>query len=1704
MVEQTIVAYLRGPGHSRHPLTVEYVEGTRASPVITISLVTPYASPQPPALCIEFSARPHRDSPQGAWFGLPMQGLYTYLAFAEKPNAKAWWSRRGASYSRSTRPFFQPGAIELNADGGAYHRYRIVDGEPLSEHDTPVPWVDEPTGVEVSSPEEYLGPVEERTLEDPCRSWWQPSDSQRIHFFFPTEQGVPARGVAEATYDASLQHPVIGPVSPIEPGSGYTEEPEALLFIYNDPFPVSTGLTECTSAGFSGDTALAVSQGSLKWWGVNSAIGASGSGGVYDPEPAAQEGAAAAYAWRLANAGSNAGSTFVTAKPTLVGGHLSFAASGDLTAPTENGGSGAPAVGFMRLPRPPHGNRLPSFDDVFHPWPSAVGDGTGNSLGSRPYVTMLPGVQTSTGNGLLYRHMPWQTRAVDHGFGYEGSASIQYVGPGLAPHTLSVAASVVANGITRVSRSGLLKHSSGKWFSPFFRSSQRGSWTPLPRTVVTTGSTPSPFNSVTTVTVTDGSPIETRDYVVVARTAGQGYRVAGPSLAWEEFGGSHISVRFASGQGYTFLWTGEGQEVEYAIDVAPSQESDLGPFFATSFGGFRHSESAIFYGRVTPPQVISVNGGGQGAIAEVVEYSDPRSPFTPYCFDTLSDTVDPVGGLAVDTSGRLRAVRGGWLFEPEAFKDFPVVTGVERVPEVFARLQYPHSDCGAANYVVRDIDGRLWGIRMSNDASSTNITASGVFLLSTSFGFAFNQITAEPHVPVALSPLAASLTNTGDDYDYPVKVEVSQPESVAQGTATIDGKVVGVAVVEGGSGYRTPPTVAFAGGGIAAAEAEIAGPVQSVEVTSGGSGYRLPPKVRFSTPGVPAQATATMQDGQVQSVTISSGGMYRQAPQVFFDPDFDIESIGVTAGGQGYSTPPAVFIEGGATATTQISCSVVRVPLAAPGSGYTTTPVVTLSGGGGTGAFAQAILNPADGTIVRIDVISGGTGYTTPPMVTLSGGGGSGAAGYSEIEGFVSSITLGSRGRGYDRAPAVVVSGGGGTGATATATIAAVGSGASATATINGSVVSVRVTDPGSDYQQPPVVSCARAAAAEPGDIDATFKAAILGRPQSVAVQTGGSGYCNPFFSTQLSPGSKRRTPSRQIRRPTVSAKGSFFSRDYEEAVSLSASTSSNLPAKHNRSPYLGDNLWLNTYPVLGMAQLSGGDDDAGGSVSSVVMPQVVVDLQVTNPGSGYTPFSQVGIRYGGGGTLDNRFRLLNREASTGATVAQAYIGSNGSIVGIVPTAPFGILTDFAAYTSPPTFTLASGNGAVTAVLGHPLQCYYAPQVLFDGAIEMDADMSLTLAGACVDGSGTLPRACCGDAGFPYWVGTVRAAVNRASLLTGVDFLSDQRPDLRLRLVGSVAGFTRRVSGGQFLSIGFYSTPPELVVEDEKGSGATISPASLPSSGKATVGWVESCTVTAGGSGYTLGARLRIIGGRPLAWDNPASATATVSESGQIASLAMQQGGKGYTVPPTVYIVGDGAGATAVVDLDAINQNTGAISAVRLVEPGAGYTSATVVFVDKEATADKSEAIAGIAERYLVLLEGSKIESATVPPDRRRERPTLAVRQALSLVEAGPADSEPSDYSSPTISQRNLLTDMVAAGYKLHGAYLSDGHVEYVRVEHHFGELPPTPTVVTITPTSDVQPSVAATAVAAIPECDNVFSGTVANVTTDFPPYQLD
>jgi len=564
------------------------------------------------------------------------------------------------------------------------------------------------------------------------------------------------------------------------------------------------------------------------------------------------------------------------------------------------------------------------------------------------------------------------------------------------------------------------------------------------------------------------------------------------------------------------------------------------------------------------------------------------------------------------------------------------------------------------------------------------------------------------------------------------------------------------------------------------------------------------------------------------------------------------------------------------------------------------------------------------------------------------------------------------------------------------------------------------------------------------------------------------------------------------------------------------------------------------------MSQLQNGDADDGGSVSSVLMPQFVTALQITNPGSGYTPFSTVDIRYSANtGTLDENFRLLNRR-QVFSTVARAHIDEDGKVAGISyihPRAP--MLGGVAAYTSRPNFTLASGNATVQGVLGHPLECYYAPQAIFDGQIEADADVSLTIAGVGVEGNGSLILAYAGGGpSFPFVIRAHDPSLfpsNSLIVATGSSFIA-KRADLRIGVVGGAAGLIRLGSltstndllrwPSEDLSlrkeiVGFFSTAPDLVLEDEKGSGVEFTTASLPASGAVTGEWIEACSVSDGGTGYTLGARLRLVGGRPLAWDNPATATASIATNGRILSLSLQQGGKGYTTPPAVYVVGDGEGASATVGK--INPDTGAIESLRLISPGTGYTQATVVFVDRETTAERNPGVARLCDlfdrRYGVVLKKCKVDRATIPPESRKKLPTLATGEFLSRGQREPnwnEDALPTVTYSATgsiefqasfggatqlfVSLTGLGTqDMEAAGYRFHPAYESDGLVEYVRVEQHYGEIPPAPVTVTIEPTSDVQPSRDATAVAAIPRCGAVFSGSAASPAEDFdfPPYQL-
>lgn len=163
------------------------------------------------------------------------------------------------------------------------------------------------------------------------------------------------------------------------------------------------------------------------------------------------------------------------------------------------------------------------------------------------------------------------------------------------------------------------------------------------------------------------------------------------------------------------------------------------------------------------------------------------------------------------------------------------------------------------------------------------------------------------------------------------------------------------------------------------------GLVEGVTVTAAGTGYTSPPTVGFSGGGGSgAAATAFLVATSVATVTVGAGGTgYTTAPSVTF-----------TGGGGSGATGTATVVSGAVTAVT----------VTAGGSGYTSRPTITFTGGGGTGATATAVMTASGvGSVV---MSADGTGYTTAPTVAFTGGAGSGAAGTAVLTFGTSALSL--------------------------------------------------------------------------------------------------------------------------------------------------------------------------------------------------------------------------------------------------------------------------------------------------------------------------------------------------------------------------------------------------------------------------------------------------------------------------------------------------------------------------------------------------------------------------------------------------------------------------------------------------------------------------------------------------------------------------
>tara|TARA_R110000868_G_scaffold74148_3_gene214515 strand:+ start:561 stop:1976 length:1416 start_codon:yes stop_codon:yes gene_type:complete len=197
-------------------------------------------------------------------------------------------------------------------------------------------------------------------------------------------------------------------------------------------------------------------------------------------------------------------------------------------------------------------------------------------------------------------------------------------------------------------------------------------------------------------------------------------------------------------------------------------------------------------------------------------------------------------------------------------------------------------------------------------------------------------------------------------------------------TSIVNGGVRFVTITNRGSGYKSPPTVAFSSaplGGVTATGiatmisgiTDICEPdqtlfrVQGIQLTNPGSGYTVAPKIAFiSNTGSGAEATTILGNGIVGVVTITNGGSgYVNSPPINFSGISSISASGYSVVGSGGSI------------------SQIRITNA--GLGYAQSPIVTIGSpsimvGTGVYKFNEVVIGNQSGTRARVKLWSSTTG----------------------------------------------------------------------------------------------------------------------------------------------------------------------------------------------------------------------------------------------------------------------------------------------------------------------------------------------------------------------------------------------------------------------------------------------------------------------------------------------------------------------------------------------------------------------------------------------------------------------------------------------------------------------------------------------------------------------------------------------------------
>ncbi len=460
--------------------------------------------------------------------------------------------------------------------------------------------------------------------------------------------------------------------------------------------------------------------------------------------------------------------------------------------------------------------------------------------------------------------------------------------------------------------------------------------------------------------------------------------------------------------------------------------------------------------------------------------------------------------------------------------------------------------------------------------------------------------------------------------------------------------------------------------------------------------------------------------------------------------------------------------------------------------------------------------------------------------------------------GVLTGITVtGGGGFGYDTVPVPVIAA---PTATATATVTlSPGVTAAATALLTGGVVTgYTITNVGSGYTAPPLISIA--APPVPGTTATATAVLTGGTVTGITISNGGSGYAAA---------------------PAITIGG---------AGTMTAITITNPGAGYITTPSVTIG-----FPILGVRALA----------TATVSNGLVTGLTITNPGSGYGATTTVVISQP---TLGTATAVVTRSPGTPATATAVLTG--GVVTGINITNGGSLYSDAPAIAiaAPPSGTRATAtavvtNGVLTGITIDDGGSGYTavPAVTIGGRTIASITLTNPGSGYTIPPTVTIAAPAGGLGTRATAVATVRDGIITGLVLSDGGSEYDLTPGVNITSPPpgtAPAAANAVISGGTVSSIsvsnpgaGYYSPPAITIAPPASGTTATA---------VAVVGngGITGITILTPGSGYTATPVVTIA-----AAPAPIAAVATpITKGGKVTGFIITNAGRGYRAAPAITI----------------------------------------------------------------------------------------------------------------------------------------------------------------------------------------------------------